>query len=70
MEIYKNIRLSYGTALLTLPFYLRVTWTVGAWHQFQTVLSQTYRGLTCEFLLLRIYSVAFSVNPHVCIILV
>ena len=30
------------------------------------VVVQAYRGLTSEFLLLRIFSVAISVSPHVC----
>ena len=44
----------------------RVTWAVGDWHPFRVVLGQTYRGLIGGFLLLRIFSVAISVSPHVC----
>ena len=36
---------------------------------FRVVLGQAYRGFTGGFLLLRIFSVAISVNPHVCFIL-
>ena len=36
---------------------------------FRVVLGQAYRGLTGGFLLLRIFSVAISVSPHVCFIL-
>ena len=32
--------------------------------------SRAYRGLTCGFLLLRNFSVAISVSPHFCFILV
>ena len=35
---------------------------------FRADLSQAYRGLTSGFLLLRIFSVAISVSPHVCFI--
>ena len=34
------------------------------------VLGQAYRGLTGGFLLLRNFSVAISVSPHVCFFLV
>ena len=34
-----------------------------------TVLGQIYRGLSGGFLLFPIFSVAFSVSPHVCFIL-
>ena len=37
--------------------------------QMQVVLGQGYRSLTGGFLLLRIFSVAISVSPHVCFIL-
>ena len=37
---------------------------------FQVVLGRAYRGLTGGFLLLRNFSVAISVSPHVCFILV
>ena len=43
-----------------------VTWAVGDWHPFQVVKGQAYRCLTGEFLLLRIFSAAISVSPHVC----
>ena len=39
-------------------------------HPFQVVLYQAYRGLTGGFLLLQIFSVAISVNPNVCFIVV
>ena len=32
-------------------------------------LAQAYRGVTCGFLLLRIFNVGISVSPHVCFIL-
>ena len=50
--------------------YLRVTPAVGDWHPFRVVLGRAYRGLTGGFLLLRNFSVAISVSPHVCFILV
>ena len=37
---------------------------------FRVVLGRAYRGLTGGFLLLRNFSVAISVSPHVCFILV
>ena len=37
---------------------------------FRGVLGQAYRGLIGAFLLLRIFSVAISVRPYVCFILV
>ena len=37
---------------------------------FRVVLGQAYRGLTGGFLLLQNFSVAISVSPHVCFILV
>ena len=40
------------------------------WHPFRVVLGWTYRGLTGGFLLLQNFSVAISVSPHVCFILV
>ena len=33
---------------------------------FRVVIGQAYRGLTGAFFLLRIFSVAISVSPHVC----
>ena len=36
---------------------------------FRVVLGQAYRGLTGGFLLLRIFSVAILLSPHVCFIL-
>ena len=39
-------------------------------HPFRVVLVRAYRGLTGGFLLLRNFSVAISVSPHVCFILV
>ena len=36
----------------------------------RVVLCQAYRGLTSGFLLLRNFSVAISVSPHVCFILI
>ena len=40
------------------------------WHTYQVVFGQAYRGLTGGFLLLRNFSVAISVSPHVYFILV
>ena len=37
-------------------------------HPFWVVLGRAYRGLTGGFLLLRNFSVAISVSPHVCFI--
>ena len=37
---------------------------------FRVVLGQVYRGLTGGFLLLQLFSVAFSVSPCVCFILI
>ena len=37
---------------------------------FRVVLGWAYRGLTGGFLLLQYFSVAISVSPHVCFILV
>ena len=37
---------------------------------FRVIVGWAYRGLTVGFLLLRIFSVAISVSPHVCFILV
>ena len=37
---------------------------------FRVVLCRAYRGLTGGFLLLRNFSVAISVSPHVCFVLV
>ena len=37
---------------------------------FRVVLGWAYRGLTGRFLLLQNFSVAISVSPHVCFILV
>ena len=37
---------------------------------FRAVLGRAYRGLTGGFLLLQNFSVAISVSPHVCFILV
>ena len=42
----------------------------GYWHPFRVVLGWAYRGLTSGLLLLRNFSVAISVSPHVCFILV
>ena len=39
-------------------------------HPFRVVLRRAYRGFTGGFLLLRNFSVAISVSPHVCFILV
>ena len=39
-------------------------------HTFRVVLGWDYRGLTGGFLLLQNFSVAISVSPHVCFILV
>ena len=50
--------------------YLRVTRAVGDRHPFRVVLGLAYRGLTGGFLLLGNFSVAISVSPHVCFILV
>ena len=50
--------------------YLRVTRAVGDWHPFRVVLGWAYRGLTGGFLLHQNFSVAISVSPHVCFILV
>ena len=50
--------------------YLRVIQAVGDQHPFRVVLGRAYRGLTGGFLLLRNFSVAISVSPHVCFILV
>ena len=47
--------------------YLLVTQMVDVC-PFRVVLGQVYRGLTGGFLLLRIFSVATSVSPHVCFI--
>ena len=41
----------------------------GDGHPFRIVLDRAYRGLTGGFLLLRNFSVAISVSPHVCLIL-
>ena len=49
---------------------LRVTPAVGDRHPFRVVLGRAYRGLAGGFLLLRHISVAISVSPHVCFILV
>ena len=46
------------------------TLSVGDWHPFRVVLGWAYRGLTGGFLLLQNFSVAISVSPHVCFILV
>ena len=43
---------------------------VGNLHLFRFVLGLAYRGLTGGFLLFRNFSVAISVSPHVCFILV
>ena len=43
---------------------------LGDLHPFRVVLGWAYRGLTGGFLLLQNFSVAISVNPHVCFILV
>ena len=53
-----------------LKLYLRVPRAVGNWHPFRVVLGRAYRGLTSGFLLLRNFSVAISVSPHICFILV
>ena len=37
---------------------------------FRVVLGWAYRGLTGGFLLLKNFSIAFSVSPHACFILV
>ena len=50
--------------------YLRVTRAVGDWQPFRVVLGWAYRGLTGGFLLLQNFSVAISVSPRVCFILV
>ena len=39
-------------------------------YQCDFVLIPHHRGLTGGFLLLRIFSIAFSVSPHICFILV
>ena len=46
------------------------TRAVGDRHLFRVVLGWAYRGLTGGFLLLQNFSVAISVSPHVCFILV
>ena len=46
-----------------------VTWVVVDLHSFRVVFGPAYRGLTGGFLLLRIFSVAISMRPHVCFIL-
>ena len=43
---------------------------LGDRHVIRIVLGQAYRGLTGGFLSLRIFSVAISVSPHVCFVLV
>ena len=54
----------------TLYRSLKQTRAVGDWHPFRVVLGWAYRGLTGGFLLLQNFSVAISVSPHVCFILV
>ena len=44
--------------------------SIKARHPFRVVLGWAYRGLTGGFLLLQNFSVAISVSPHVCFILV
>ena len=43
---------------------------VGDRHPLRVVFSRAYRGLTGGFLLKRNFSVAISMSPHVCFILV
>ena len=43
---------------------------VGDWNPFRVVLGWAYLGLTGGFLWLQNFSVAISVSPHVCFILV
>ena len=52
-----------------LPIALRGP-AVGDRHPFRVVLGWAYRGLTGGYLLLRNFSVAISVGPHVCFFLV
>ena len=52
------LRLSYPLFISGIPLPFRV------------VLGWAYRGLTGGFLLLQNFSVAISVSPHVCFILV
>ena len=49
---------------------LRVTRAVGDRHPIRVVLGWAYRGLIGVFLLLHNFSVAISVSPHDCFILV
>ena len=50
--------------------HLRVIRAVVNSHPFRVVLGRAYPGLTGGFLLLRNFSLAISVSPHVCFILV
>ena len=49
---------------------LGVKQTVGGWRPFRVVLARACRGLTGGYLLLQNFSVAISVSPHVCFILI
>ena len=44
--------------------------SIGISRSFRVVLGWAYRGLTSGFVLLQNFSVAISVSPHVCFILV
>ena len=62
----------YASCLELHPFetfHRLSTLAVGDGHPFRVVLGWAYRGLTDGFLLLQNFSVAISVSPHVCFIL-
>ena len=64
-KIIYNILLLYGNLCKGLRSFVLVPY-----NPFRVVLGWAYRGLTGGFLLLQNFSVAISVSPHVCFILV
>ena len=58
------------SARIAVKALLYLLFLIGCKIKFRVVLGWAYRGLTGRFLLLQNFSVAISVSPHVCFILV
>ena len=68
--LYNSVHFTLLILLLRAEEDDKISWAVGDRHPFRVVLGWAYCGLTDRFLLLQNFSVAISVSPHVCFILV
>ena len=62
------IRHLMGLSELNMEGSFAFTGKAGCFNVIGGLIGRAYRGLTGEFLLLRIFSVAISASPHVCFI--